>query len=215
MWRRLRGGLDGGEGDPHLLTHVEVLSHEPADERAKPRLWRLDGLERLGHRRTGSCRHDGEPPLRGVGRRAESKPWNGAVRELTTGFVGNDLRTGRRYDNRRRVEAARATRRRIVEAAATCFAEKGFDATSVRAIAERAATSPETIYTHFGSKIGVLQAWIDRAVTGDDDDTALRDLYRSLVLEAGWTPEEYEAQVVRLLESALGLSSTPRHLRTS
>jgi AcrR family transcriptional regulator len=210
-------------------------------------------------------------------------------------------RPRRRYDNSRRAGAARETRRRIVEAAAACFAERGWDATSVQAIADRSATSPATIYSNFGSKIGVLQAWIDHAVTGDDLDIALRDraeisslfarhdvaamlrefvrigrqinervaapiqvaraaalsstelatllaenerrrqddfavalarlaadialpdglsidraaqltaalcsvdLYRLLVLEAGWTSAEYEAQIARLLESSLGV----------
>jgi AcrR family transcriptional regulator len=212
-------------------------------------------------------------------------------------------RSRRSYDNSRRAEAARRTRHRIVEAAAACFTEVGFDATSVRSIAARASTSPETIYANFGSKIALLQAWIDRAVTGDDDDIALRDreeiislfahgdvdavlrdfarigrqinervaapiqvaraaapasaelaallaenerrrqadfatalaalnlekplasglsieraaelvaalcsvdLYRSLVVEAGWTAAEYESQVARLVESVLELGT--------
>lgn len=79
----------------------------------------------------------------------------------------------RRYDNSRRAAAARATRARIVTAAAECFTEQGFDATTVRSIAERAATSPETVYAAFGTKAAVLQAWIDRAVAGDDHDGPL------------------------------------------
>lgn len=213
----------------------------------------------------------------------------------------------RSYDNSRRAAAARETRRRIVESAASCFAESGFDATSVREVADRAKTSPETIYSAFGTKLALLQAWIDQAVTGDDEAIALRDreaitslfdddidellrrfahvgrlinervavpiqvaraaawsspemaallaenerrrhddfasaveelnvattlpsgvsagraaelvaalcsvdMYRALVLEAGWTSEDYEAQIVQLVASSLGLAAAcPEH----
>jgi hypothetical protein len=40
------------------------------------------------------------------------------------------------------------------------------------------------------------------------------DLYRSLVVEAGWTSQEYEAQLTRLVASTLGLSAADVH-RTS
>lgn len=56
-----------------------------------------------------------------------------------------------------------------------CFGENGFDGTSVSAIADRADTSPETIYATFGTKVALLQAWIDQAITGDDEQVALRD----------------------------------------
>lgn len=210
----------------------------------------------------------------------------------------------RRYDNSRRAAAARATKRRIVDAAGACFADNGFDGTSVRAIADRAEASPETIYATFGTKVALLQAWIDQAITGDDEQVAMRDreiitslftrndigellhefvrigreinervampiqviraaawsnpelaallaenerrrqddfadaverlnlrtplpgglsteraaqlvaalcsadLYRSLVLESGWTSEEYETQLARLLASTLELAPT-------
>ena len=81
----------------------------------------------------------------------------------------------RRYDNSNREASARATRRRVVTAAAALFAERGFASTSVRSIAERSGVSAETIYAGFGSKAAILQAWIDVAAAGDDAAIALRD----------------------------------------
>lgn len=46
----------------------------------------------------------------------------------------------------------RSTTARIRDAAIECFAERGVDATSVRAIAERAEVSPGLVIHHFGSK---------------------------------------------------------------
>ena len=94
----------------------------------------------------------------------------------------------RRYDNSRRAEAARSTRRRIVEAAAELFTASGFAATSVRAIAELADTSPETIYATFGTKSAVLQAWIDEAVAGEHA-VAMRDLPAAAAVLADPDPE--------------------------
>nr|WP_283251064.1 TetR/AcrR family transcriptional regulator [Rhabdothermincola salaria] len=81
----------------------------------------------------------------------------------------------RRYDNSRRAAAARDTRQRVVVAAASLFSERGFASTSVRMIAERSGVSAETIYAGFGSKAAILQAWIDVAAAGDDEEIALRD----------------------------------------
>lgn len=81
----------------------------------------------------------------------------------------------RRYDNSRRAAAAGATRRRILDAAASCFGETGFAATTIRDIADRAGVSPESVYAAFGSKAAVLQAWIDVAVAGDEDEIAVWD----------------------------------------
>ncbi len=45
-----------------------------------------------------------------------------------------------------------AKRKNIMNAAATLFLREGFDATSMDAIAELAAVSKQTVYSHFGSK---------------------------------------------------------------
>ncbi len=60
-----------------------------------------------------------------------------------------------------------ATRRRLMEAAGAVFAEKGYAATTVDDIVQRAGTSPATFYLHFKRKVDVLTAGLaeeDQAV---------------------------------------------------
>ena len=73
----------------------------------------------------------------------------------------------RSYDSPRRRAAAEQTRRRIVDTAGRLFSENGYAATSIRAVAAAAGTSPENIYLVFGTKAALLAAWIDVSVAGD------------------------------------------------
>jgi AcrR family transcriptional regulator len=52
--------------------------------------------------------------------------------------------------------------REILRAAARFFADRGFDATSVREIVEAAGVTKPTLYYHFGSKEGLAQALLSR-----------------------------------------------------
>jgi AcrR family transcriptional regulator len=56
-----------------------------------------------------------------------------------------------------RVETSEVARH-IARVAARLFAEKGYDATSVREIVEAAGVAKPTVYYHFGSKEGLAQA---------------------------------------------------------
>ncbi|WP_433566993.1 TetR/AcrR family transcriptional regulator [Nocardia sp. CA-151230] len=53
------------------------------------------------------------------------------------------------------------TLRTILTTARRLFAEGGYTGTSVRSIAREAGVVPQTIYSHFGSKAGVLRGLID------------------------------------------------------
>lgn len=53
-----------------------------------------------------------------------------------------------------------AKRAAILEAAGTCFLEKGLDATSMDAVAREAGVSKQTVYSHFGSKEELFEAVI-------------------------------------------------------
>ncbi len=53
------------------------------------------------------------------------------------------------------------TRARLLAAAATLFAEQGIDAVSVDAVAEAAGRTSGAVYSHFGSKQGLLLALLD------------------------------------------------------
>jgi AcrR family transcriptional regulator len=56
------------------------------------------------------------------------------------------------------VPSLHPTRARILEAALTLFASRGYDATSVREICEAAGITKPTLYHFFGSKAGVFSA---------------------------------------------------------
>jgi AcrR family transcriptional regulator len=53
------------------------------------------------------------------------------------------------------------TRARIIEAAMSLFAERGFDGASTRELGERAGCNIATLNYHFGSKAGVYEAAVD------------------------------------------------------
>jgi AcrR family transcriptional regulator len=57
------------------------------------------------------------------------------------------------------------TRQRLLDAAAELFAERGIEASSVDAIAERADRTSGAVYDHFGGKPGLLfallEGWVD------------------------------------------------------
>ncbi|MGW5107771.1 TetR/AcrR family transcriptional regulator [Nocardia sp. NPDC004123] len=53
------------------------------------------------------------------------------------------------------------TLRIILTTARRLFAESGYTGTSIRSIAREAGVAPQTIYSHFGSKAGVLRGLID------------------------------------------------------
>ena len=78
---------------------------------------------------------------------------------------------GRTYDNSRRTDRALETRRAVVAAAREMFIKRGYPATTLTAIAERAGVSVQTVYAQFGNKITVLKDVIDYTVAGDDEPT--------------------------------------------
>jgi AcrR family transcriptional regulator len=79
----------------------------------------------------------------------------------------------RSYRSPRRREQAEATRRLILQAALELFTEQGFAETSIRAVAERADVSDQTIYKTFGDKVGLLyHAALEYIATGGGGEEA-------------------------------------------
>jgi AcrR family transcriptional regulator len=74
-----------------------------------------------------------------------------------------------------RAARTRATRRRIVDAAAALFVEHGYGVTTLEQIAARAGVAVQTVYFHFGNKRTVLKEAVDVAAVGDDEPVALLD----------------------------------------
>lgn len=80
------------------------------------------------------------------------------------------MATGSRTRNREsRAERGRATRRRIVAAAADLFVRNGYLQTTMADIARAAGVAVQTLYLSFGSKVAVMSAAIDVTIAGDDE----------------------------------------------
>ncbi len=85
---------------------------------------------------------------------------------------GEVKRSRRRYHSPLRADQARQTRRRVLDAAFALFAERGYAGTTIAAIADQAGVSPETIYLTVGGKREVLEAAIELAISGDEEEPA-------------------------------------------
>lgn len=76
--------------------------------------------------------------------------------------------TSRPYHSPRRLEQAEATRQAILQAARKLFAERGYQATTLQAVAREAEVSVPTIYVVFGSKAAILSALVKSAGAAED-----------------------------------------------
>lgn len=76
-------------------------------------------------------------------------------------------------DTGSRREKARATRRRIIEAATEEFGERGYHGATIASIARRAGVASQTVYFVFHNKAELISAAIDHAVLGGDDPSAV------------------------------------------
>lgn len=100
---------------------------------------------------------------------------------------------------------AQQNRQAVLEAATALFSERGWSA-SVRDIASSAGVSVETVYTHFGSKVDLLNQVVDVAVVGDDDPVALMDRPEFAALSMGSRNER--ATAAAALNTALNRRTT-------
>lgn len=73
----------------------------------------------------------------------------------------------------------------MVEAAAALFLERGYGATTMDAISERADVPAATVYRLFASKHGILKALLDVSIVGDDEEVPMaeRPTVRSLLAD--------------------------------
>lgn len=91
----------------------------------------------------------------------------------------------RPYRSKLREQQAAATRRAVVDAAHELFVANGWAATGMREVAAAAGVAVETVYSHFSSKRGLLQAVLDAVVVGDDTPLALAQRDDFLALGKG------------------------------
>jgi AcrR family transcriptional regulator len=74
----------------------------------------------------------------------------------------------RRYDATSRREAAARTRAAILDAARELFAERGYAATPMTAVADRAGVALDTVYASAGRKPELARLLIETAISGTD-----------------------------------------------
>jgi AcrR family transcriptional regulator len=83
--------------------------------------------------------------------------------------MSDDRHRRRRYRSERRREQAEETRARVLVAARGLFVARGYDATTIAAVAEEAGVSAESVYAHFGTKRALLGELFRHAVRGGDE----------------------------------------------
>jgi AcrR family transcriptional regulator len=72
----------------------------------------------------------------------------------------------------KRAEKTRETRRRMLDAARELFVERGYGATALQDVADRAGVAVQTIYFTFGNKRTMLKELLDVTIAGDDEPLA-------------------------------------------
>jgi AcrR family transcriptional regulator len=83
--------------------------------------------------------------------------------------MSEDVKPRRPYRSPARAAAAARTRARIVEAAGALFLERGFSEATITTIAKHAGVAPETVYSIYRTKAGLLDAVVRGAVLRDDE----------------------------------------------
>jgi AcrR family transcriptional regulator len=86
-----------------------------------------------------------------------------------------NVKPRRPYDSALRKQQSGQTRMRILDAAQKLFAERGYAASTVEAIAAEAQVAVDTVYASFGSKRSLLQSLLGVRVGGDEARIDLLD----------------------------------------
>ncbi len=96
-----------------------------------------------------------------------------------------DVKTPRTYDSTRRAQQAAVRRVAIAEAARDLFVERGYPATTMEGVAQRAGVSLKTVYNAYGTKSALLRAVWDLSLKGDLDEAPVgrRDWYTTILSE--------------------------------
>jgi TetR/AcrR family transcriptional regulator, cholesterol catabolism regulator len=127
----------------------------------------------------------------------------------------------RSYRSPVRAEQALGTRRQLISAATTLFVSQGWSPTTMTRIAERAAVGRPTVYLHFDSKLDVLVACIDAALSdvpvrerADYQALGTGTMQQRTAGAARWLREAYQrsADIQRVLDQAA--MTTPAAVKT-
>ncbi|MDI6105961.1 helix-turn-helix domain-containing protein [Actinoplanes sp. NEAU-A12] len=102
--------------------------------------------------------------------------------------------TRRVYDNTRRAEQARLTRRRILDAARELLVERGPAAVTMRDVATGAGVSVETVYKTFRTKAALIKDVYDVTLAGDDEPIPMINRPEIRAVFAAATPRDKVAR---------------------
>jgi AcrR family transcriptional regulator len=80
-----------------------------------------------------------------------------------------DVKARRRYESSVRTRQRLATRAAVLAAAEELFVARGYDGTSIAAVAAEAGVSAQTVYETFGNKPGLLRDAVRVATMGTQD----------------------------------------------
>lgn len=82
------------------------------------------------------------------------------------------------------------TQQRILDAMRSLLQEKGYTATTIAAVAERAGMAVPTVYRTFGTKAAIIKRLFDVTLAGDDADVPMVDRPEYVALLAADTLED-------------------------
>lgn len=105
----------------------------------------------------------------------------------------------RPYRSELRRSQARATRLKVIQAAARLFAERGYVATSIDDIAAAAGVARATVFESAGGKATLLKTAYDVAIVGDDEPVDLPSRARSVAIRQEPDPAVYLARYAELV----------------
>ena len=104
----------------------------------------------------------------------------------------------RNYRSQVRAEGAEETRARIRKAAAELFVAHGFQATTLKEVAERAGVGERTLYDSFDGKLDLLRHTIAMLTMGDTSRVRVADRPEAVATRAMADPREALTNHVKL-----------------
>lgn len=114
----------------------------------------------------------------------------------------DDVKTRRPYHAPQRAEQTAATRRAVLDAARELFTTRGYAATTVAQLAERAGVAVDTVYVLVGRKPVVLRELVETAISGAEHAVPAqeRDYVRAIgaASTAGEKIDLYAAALARM-----------------
>jgi AcrR family transcriptional regulator len=116
----------------------------------------------------------------------------------------------RRYSSALRAERAAATRTAVLQAARELFAQQGYAATPISAVADRAGVAVDTVYATVGRKPRLIRELVESALSGTDRTVpALERDYVQRVRAA--TSGREKIAVYAAAVAAIGVRMAPVH----